>query len=140
GHLLTLRIRLSQARLALASGKPNGVRDVIDGLRKLGPPAEATLAQALVHEGDGFIARARERDAIAPLEEAVRLRERLLWSESWELAEARARLGEARLASGDSSGAALLTTAAQTLRSQLGAAHPQSARAARALGTLAAND
>jgi eukaryotic-like serine/threonine-protein kinase len=143
-HLLTLRIQLSQSRLAFAAGKADEsreqVRQLIGGLRKLGAPAEATLAQALLHEADALMALARARDAIEPLEEAVRLRERLMWSESWELAQARARLGEARLSTGDTSGAALLRMAATTLQAQLGAGHPQAQRASRALGTLAATD
>ena len=53
------------------------------------------------------------------------MREKQLWAESWELAEARARLGEALKASGGADAAALLSQAAATLESQLGAAHPQ---------------
>jgi uncharacterized protein involved in exopolysaccharide biosynthesis len=56
--------------------------------------------------------------------------------QSWDLAEAHERLGEALAALRDGSARALLQQAASTLETQLGANHPQTLRARRALQTL----
>ena len=90
------------------------------------------LAQALVARGDALLAERRSGEAITVLTEAVQLREQLLWDESWELAEARALLGEA-LGSRDPRGRELLTGALAVLEAQVGADHPLSQRARRVL-------
>jgi hypothetical protein len=72
---------------------------------------------------------------LSPLREAVALREGT-WDQSFDLAEARERLGEALAANGDAQARALLQQAATTLASQLGAAHPQTLRAEQALARL----
>jgi len=69
------------------------------------------------------------------LTEAVALRERLLWGQSWELAIARERLGEALAATGDARARPLIERAAATLNTQLGTHHPETLRANRALTT-----
>jgi hypothetical protein len=107
---------------------------IIDSLRKLGAPAELQLAQALVSYGDALLAQSR--DATAPLLEAVALREKLLWSDGWEMAEARARLGEALLAGKDARAEGLLRQAVAALHAELGAQHAQTLRAQQALDEI----
>jgi serine/threonine protein kinase len=139
GDLVTLRVRLQQAQFAASEGRPAiaqaQLAELIPPLRKLGPAVQIALAEALVAQGDALLAQSRAADAVAPLTEAVKLREQLLWEQSWALAEARERLGEALGATGDARGRALLQRAQSTLRTQLGASHPQTLRAARALAT-----
>ena len=68
-----------------------------------------------------------------PFEEAVRLRGRL-GENHWELAQARERLGEALLGSGDVAAARpLLAQAVTTFARELGADHVETVRARRAL-------
>jgi tetratricopeptide (TPR) repeat protein len=143
-HILTLRLRLAEARLALLAGRPaeaqTQVGEVLAGLRALGSStASATpwIAHGRVLEGDALLALGQPREAAAALREAVAIREKLLWGGSWELAEARARLGEALVLGGDPAGARLLQQAEAALRTELGAEHPQTRRAARALATRA---
>ncbi len=131
-----LRIRLGQARLAQVKGEPARsaaeIAPLIEPLRKIGTTARPVLAQALVARGDALLAERRSGEAITVLTEAVQLREQLLWDESWELAEARALLGEA-LGSRDPRGRELLTGALAVLEAQVGADHPLSQRARRVL-------
>jgi hypothetical protein len=101
-------------------------------LRDIGTTARPVLAQALVARGEALMAERKPNDAVPLLTEAVRICEALLWDQSWELAEARARLGEA-LGARDTHGRQLLTKALTVLESQLGAQHPQTVRARRAL-------
>jgi non-specific serine/threonine protein kinase/serine/threonine-protein kinase len=134
--MLTQRAALAMARVDLAQGHADAARaqllQVVAALRQLGPQAEANLTQALVALGEAELTRGQPKEARAPLEEAVLLREKN-GSESWDLAEARERLGEALAASGDGGARALLQQAAGTLETQLGANHPQTQRARRAL-------
>src|SRR5262249_813713 len=95
-NLLVLRTKLDQARLAGAHGDAaQPERDpaaLIPQLRKLGAPGLPSLTQALVALGDALLIQKRPAEAVAPLREAVQLRESFLWDQSWELAEARERL------------------------------------------------
>lgn len=93
--------------------------------RRLGPQAEANLAEAFVALGETDLARGQPQEARAPLTEAVALREKY-GSQSWDLGEARERLGEALAGTGDAGARALLQQAATTLEAQLGADHPHS--------------
>lgn len=131
-----LRVRLSQARLALTKGDvgraATEVAALVDPLRSIGTTARPVLAQALVARGEALMAERQASEAVPLLTEAVQIRESLLWDQSWELAEARARLGEA-LGARDAHGGELLTRAVTVLESQLGAEHPQTLRARRAL-------
>ena len=130
---LTLDLAVTRARFAESAGRARDaqaqVKQLIPALRGLGAPAAPALAQALLIEGEVLLSQARAAAAIAPLTEAVNLRERLLWDRSWQLAEARARLGEALLQKHDPRGRALLRQAVDTLREQLGPQHPQTLRA-----------
>jgi hypothetical protein len=129
-------VRLAQARLALAKDDAeraaNEAAALFEPLRDIGTTARPVLAQALVARGEALMAERKPNDAVPLLTEAVRIREALLWDQSWELAEARARLGEA-LGARDTRGRQLLTKALTVLESQLGAQHPQTVRARRAL-------
>lgn len=135
--LLTLDLAVSQVRFVESAGRASEaqaeVEQVIPALRGLGAPAAPALAQALLIEGEALLSQSRALAAISPFTEAVHLRERLFWDRSWELAEARARLGEALLEQRDPRGRALLRQALDTLREQLGPQHPQTLRAQSAL-------
>jgi eukaryotic-like serine/threonine-protein kinase len=132
-HILTLRLRLADAKLDLASGQPSEaqaqVAALLPALRQLGGQAGTWVAHALVVAGEAQLALGRPTEAAAAFREAVTLREERLWSGSWELAEARARLGEALLAEGDPAATALLESAELALRAELGPEHPQTMRA-----------
>jgi serine/threonine protein kinase len=134
-----LRDRLYRARFALgerqAAQAQSELAELVALYRKLGPPGQIGLAQALVVEGDALLAVSKPAQSVELLTEAVQLREKLLWSQSWELAVARERLGEALAASGDVRARPLLQRAAATLASQLGANHPETRRASEALRT-----
>jgi tetratricopeptide (TPR) repeat protein len=136
-HLLTSLAALSEARLAMAEGHADAaetqLNDLVPRLQALGPPAAAALAQALVVRGEALLAQQRAREAVAPLTEAAALRAKLMWEQSWELAQARARLGEALLQQGDVRGRALLERALTTLTEQLGEHHPETRRARKAV-------
>jgi tetratricopeptide (TPR) repeat protein len=99
-HLLPLRIRLAQARIAVRSGeRSSGETDLaalIERFREHGKPGQLPLGQALVLQGDLLLKDGRRREAVAPLEEALQLRQTLLWERSPEIEEARARLAAAR--------------------------------------------
>lgn len=135
--LLTLNLAVARARFTQSAGRASDaqaqVEHLIPALRGLGASAAPTLAQALLIEGEALLSRSQPAAAVSPLTEAVDLRERLLWDRSWELAEARARLGEALLQGHDPRGRALLRQAIGTLREQLGPQHPQTLRAESAL-------
>lgn len=136
-HYFAQRARLAKARLT-ATQQPfqkasAELADIITKLRAGGPAAQLALGQALVAQGELLIQNGRAADAAPVLEEAVRLREQMMWEQSWELAEARARLGEAQVATGKAGGKQLIEQSIATLESQLGPGHPQTARARRAI-------
>ncbi len=135
-NLFVLRTQLAQARLDVAEGNAAradaALAALIPRLRKVGTAALPALAQSLVARGESLLLQQRAADAVPLLTEAVTLRESFLWDQSWELAEARERLGEA-LGTRDPHGQDLVTGATKVLESQLGAEHPQSVRARRAL-------
>ena len=135
-HVLTQRANLTLARVDLAQGHADAARaqllQTVAALRQLGPQAEANLSEALVALGETELARGEPQRARAAFAEAVALRAKN-GSESWDLAEARERLGEALAALRDGGARALLQQAASTLAAQLGATHPQTLRAQRAL-------
>ena len=134
--IFALRAQTIEARFARERGAPERaiaqLEPNIDALRKAGPIAQLQLAQALTVYGDALVALDRPGDAIAPLSEAVTIDEKLLWSDSWELAVARGRLGEALVRTRDPDGERLLARAALTLESQLGAEHPYTRRVRQA--------
>jgi serine/threonine-protein kinase len=136
-HLYAQRVLLAKTKLAAAHKPQDGtvaeLAQVTDKLRAAGPTAQLALAQALIAQGDLLMKRNRAAEAVPLLEEAVRLREQVMWPESWELAEARARLGEAQLASGNPQGMQLIEQALKTLEAQLGAEHQQTNRTRRAI-------
>ena len=136
-HLYAQRVRLAKTKLAAAHKPQDGtvaeLAEVTAKLRAAGPTAQLALAQALIAQGDLLMKRNRAAEAAPLLEEAVRLREQVMWPESWELAEARARLGEAQLASGNPQGKQLIEQALKTLEAQLGAEHQQTTRTRRAI-------
>ncbi|HEY2465368.1 MAG TPA: serine/threonine-protein kinase [Steroidobacteraceae bacterium] len=143
-HPLSLLARMDNARFKLLDGQARAAEQELAELlplyRKLADPGLLGLAQALLLQGEVLLAETRFEEAVAPLSEAAKIRERLLWDQSWELAEARARLGEALLVRGDSRGRALLEQAAAVLQSQLGSTHPQTLRAARILARPVGSD
>lgn len=136
-HLYAQRVQLAKNSL-LANRQPAEqtlaeLADLANSFRAQGPAAQLPLAKALVVQGDLLLKQRRASDAVPLLEEAVRLREQTMWSDSWELAEARARLGEAQLASGKPQGRELIERSAKTLSEQLGTDHPQTQRARLAI-------
>jgi tetratricopeptide (TPR) repeat protein len=136
-HLYSQRVQITEAKILASRRSPEQtlaeLTEVIAKLRNLGAPAQPPLALALIAQGDLLLKQARAAEALPLLEEAVRIRERTMWSESWELAEAHARLGEAQLAIGKPEGKQLIEQAAVTLQQQLGPDHPQTLRARRAI-------
>jgi serine/threonine-protein kinase len=136
-HFFTQRVRLAKARLS-AARKPQPqssaeLTDIIAKLRAAGPAAQLALTQALITQGEVLMKQGHAAEATPLLEEAVKLREQVMWEQSWELAEARARLGEAQVAAGKLEGKQLIQQSLSTLESQLGHDHPQTARARRAV-------
>jgi eukaryotic-like serine/threonine-protein kinase len=133
--LFVLRTQLEQARLAIESGE--GVRSdpelaaLIPRLRKVGGPGLPALTQALVARGDALLMQHRNAEAVPLFNEAVQLRKTFLWDQSWELAEARERLGET-LGPDTPRGKELLSLALPVLTSQLGEQHTLTLRARRA--------
>lgn len=136
-HFFAQRTRLAKARITVNQQpfeKANAeLANVIAKLRAGGPAAQLALGQALVAHGELMLQNGRGADAAPLLEEAVKLREQIMWEQSWELAEARARLGEAHIANGKAEGKQLIERSLATLESQLGPDHPQTARARRAV-------
>ncbi|MEJ1961407.1 MAG: hypothetical protein WDO56_07625 [Gammaproteobacteria bacterium] len=94
-----LRTRLAQATLAIHGGhRAEGnaeLEALIPLLLKQGKGGTLPLGQALVLQGESLLLAGKRREARQPLREALRLRETLLWDRSPDIAEARARLGEA---------------------------------------------
>lgn len=135
--LLTLRVRMSQARIELEAGHADAAQaqfaELLDPLRRAGRPGLPLAAQALIGSGEALLAQSWAADAVAPLREAVELRQRLLWDQSWELAQAHVRLGEAFKRSKATGATELLDQGAATLATQLGNDHPQVLRARRVL-------
>ncbi|WP_129642295.1 serine/threonine-protein kinase [Peristeroidobacter agariperforans] len=136
-HFFAQRARLAKARLT-ANHQPfekanAELANVIAKLRAGGPAAQLALGQALITQGELLLQNHRAADAAPLLEEAVKLREQVMWEQSWELAEARARLGEANVATGKAEGRQLIEQSVVTLESQLGPDHPQTIRAKRAI-------
>lgn len=136
-HLYAHLVHLSKSKLLATRQTPEQtlaeLMEVTGNLRAQGAAAQPPLARALVTQGDLLLKQQRAAEALPLLEEAVRIREQTMWSESWELAEARARLGEAQLAVGKLEGKQLIEQAATTLHGQLGPDHPQTLRARRAI-------
>lgn len=132
-HLYAQRVQLAKTKLLAPRLPPEQVSaellEVAANLRTHGPAAQLALAQALVTHGELLVKQRRAAEALPILEEAVRIRERTMWSQSWELAEARARLGEANVAAGQPNGKQLIERSATTLHEQLGPDHPQTRRA-----------
>ena len=106
-----------------------------DLLRKAGQPGLAPMAHALLGAGEALLAQGRPAEAVAPLREAVALREKLLPAQSWELAVARVRLGEALKRSHGEGATALLSQGLSVLTEQLGGEHAQVQRARKAIAT-----
>jgi non-specific serine/threonine protein kinase/serine/threonine-protein kinase len=135
--VLTLRVKLSLARLELESGRAQPAQEqfeaLVEPLRKAGRPGQPLVAHALVGSGEALLAQDKAAQAVAPLQVAVELRQKLLWAQSWELALARARLGEALKRSKANGAAELLNQGSSDLAAQLGNDHPQVLRARRAL-------
>lgn len=135
-NVFVLRTHLARSRLTLANGRPEQASAELDALiprlRAAGVAALPALAQALVAQGEALLDQGRASAAVPLLTRAVQLREQLLWDQSWELAEARARLGEA-LGLQSARGRALLASALTVLESQLGPDNPQTQRVRRVL-------
>jgi len=137
--VLTLRVRLSQARIELEAGHAAQAQAefnaLIEPLRKAGRPGQPLVAHALFGLGEALLLQDKTAEAAAPLREAVDLRQSLLWAQSWELALARVRLGEALKRSKTAGATELLNQGATDLAAQLGNGHPQVQRARRVLAT-----
>ena len=130
GHLLALRLGLLRARLAAQRGDQAGAQRQYEALlaplEALGAPALTALADARLGLGEALLAQDRAPQALAPLRAALGLREQLLWAQSWELALARLRLGQALQRSGGpgvGEAAELLSEGRAGLLAQLGPAH-----------------
>ena len=135
-HPLALRTEIALAQLAATEGDyeraVSQLVSAIAGLRKSGAFNEAILAHALEILGDVELSTGRVQQANTALLEAVQIRQRTS-GDTWELAEARERLGETQAKGGVEGAADLLGKAAHDLESQLGAAHPETIRAKAAL-------
>jgi tetratricopeptide (TPR) repeat protein len=127
--VLTLRVRLSLARIDMAAGDAGAAQAefaaLIEPLRQAGPTGAPLVASALFGSGEALLAQHQPAAAIAPLKEAVTLREQLQWPQSWELALARARLAEALMGSGGPGARELLRRSAADLTVQLGPDHSE---------------
>jgi tetratricopeptide (TPR) repeat protein len=135
--VLTLRVRISQARIELEAGHPDAAYGqfaaLVEPLRKAGRPGQPLVAHAQLGSGEALLAQGRAAEAVAPLREAVDLRQGLLSAQSWELALARVRLGEALKRSKAAGATELLNQGTTDLAAQLGNDHPQVVRARRVL-------
>jgi eukaryotic-like serine/threonine-protein kinase len=135
GHPLTLLSRMDETRISFFDGHPQEAKEEVQKLvreyKALAAQGRLGFAQALLLQGEILLAESHPEEAIAPLSEAAQLREQLLWDQSWELAQVRARLGEALMINGDARGRPLLERAAAVLDSQLGSTHPETLRATR---------
>jgi hypothetical protein len=104
-------------------------------LRDLGGRADTVLAQSLQYLGEIEVAAGRPADAIGPLQEgAARLAK--FAASGWNLALIWERLAEALNAAGRPGAVELLNDALPVLVAELGASHPETARATRFLQTL----
>jgi eukaryotic-like serine/threonine-protein kinase len=137
-HLLVLRTRLGLARIALTSGDVDRAEkelaELETELRKQGVPAVLALAQTLITRADALLAQGNAPQAVTLLNGALQIREQILWAQSWEIGEARERLGEALAELNDPRAKGLLASAMPILDSQLGPDHPLSIRARKAAG------
>ena len=70
--------------------------ELIPLLRAQGKSGQLVLGQALVLQGEGLLLDGKRDLARAPLAEALRMREMLLWEGSPEIAEARKLLDQTR--------------------------------------------
>ncbi|MCX2862987.1 serine/threonine-protein kinase [Paucibacter sp. PLA-PC-4] len=127
GHLLALRLGLLRARLAAQRGDHASAQRryeaLLAPLEALGAPALTALAEARLGLGEALLAQGRASEAVVPLRAALGLREQLLWAQSWELALARLRLGQALQRSGGPGAAELLSEGRAGLLTQLGPTH-----------------
>lgn len=138
-NLMTERVRLFRAgllldmhRMAEAEGEFDAL---IAALTELGQAGELWRADALVGKGDVLMARGKVQAALDSYQAALQIRQRLLWQDSWRLAQVKARIGEALVASGrGDAGRAMAREAAERLSAQLGVAHPETLRAHRVAG------
>jgi hypothetical protein len=100
GHALPLRIRLLQARIAVRTGDvhvgESELTALVEQFRKQGKAGQLPLAQALVLRADWLMKEGRRSEAVAPLTEALQVRQTLLWERSPDIEEARAKLAAAR--------------------------------------------
>jgi non-specific serine/threonine protein kinase/serine/threonine-protein kinase len=99
-NLAVLRTRLARARIEIHKGNSDAGKTelvtLLPLLRKQGKAGQLPLGQALMLLGDALLADGRPVEAIQPLNEALQLRQTLLWDRSPDVAEARDRLAEAR--------------------------------------------
>jgi eukaryotic-like serine/threonine-protein kinase len=127
--LLALRARLVLAEIDVAAGNCVAAQaefaSLADSLREAGPSGAPLVASALFGRGEAFLAQHRPSAAVAPLRQAVTLREQLQSEQSWELALARARFAEAVQASGGPGARELLRRSAADLATQFGPSHPE---------------
>jgi eukaryotic-like serine/threonine-protein kinase len=139
-HLLSLRTQLALLQADVSQGNyqdsARQLTPVIEQLKGLGIQGVPIRAQALETLGSAYLGQRRYEDAATVLQQAVELRARVP-SDIWELALAQERLGEALAGMGEPSAVSLLRNAARDLESQLGASHPETMRAAAALGNAA---
>ena len=137
---MTARARMSQARIALEAGHAGAASALFEAqlspLRNAGRVGQPLVAQALVGYGEALLAQGQPALAVAPLREALALRETLLSAQSWELAITRVRLGEALKLSQSPGAAELLNQGLAVLQTQLGETHPQVLRAQRTIAKV----
>ncbi|MEJ0038521.1 MAG: protein kinase [Gammaproteobacteria bacterium] len=100
GNLAVLRTRLAQAQIAIdgserTAGKAE-LAELILLLRKQGKPGQLALGQALVLQGEALLLDGKRSDAERPLNEALRMRQTLLWDRSPDIAEVRQLLDRLR--------------------------------------------
>ncbi len=139
-HPLTLRTALALAQVAAAGGEDAAALaqsgEVIGAARRLGAMAEALLADALETQGTVELAENRTSSAVAALQEALSLRDKL-HIHGLELLRTRERLGEALAGTASTATArALLQQTEHGLEVELGAEHPETMRAKAALAKL----
>jgi non-specific serine/threonine protein kinase/serine/threonine-protein kinase len=133
-HLLMLRARLALARIDVAQARASAeeeLRALVPAFAAIGRQGESWAAHAAFALGELCLASGRAADAVPYFAQAVSLREALLWPGSVELALARSRLGEARLAAGEPGATELLSSALPALRDGFGPTATETARAER---------
>jgi eukaryotic-like serine/threonine-protein kinase len=142
-HPISLRTSLALARLARVQGQREAAREdltaAVAALRKTGTLGQAPLAQALIELGDLELEAHHADVALPNLQEAVLLSSGV-GEQSWELAQAREREGEALAAIGTTASISqarmLLAQAETSMRAQLGTTHSETLRAHRAIAAL----